>query len=205
MKVVGQFRDLDDPNSFVWLRSFPDMQTRVRALQAFYGGPVWKEHRAAANATMIDSSNVLLLRPAPSGWGFSVDGNERPARGATRRSTAIVVAVVYHLETAAKDEVPDFFERTLKPVVAEAGASVLGSYATEPSANNFPALPVREGEPVFVWFSGFSSAVAYERHLAALARSRRWRDAASGPLAGFLSRPPEVLRLSPTARSLLRA
>ncbi len=35
MKVIGQFRDLDDPNGFVWLRGFPDMAARTRSLAAF--------------------------------------------------------------------------------------------------------------------------------------------------------------------------
>ena len=39
------------------------MRARRRALEAFSGGLVWKEHASAANATMIDSDNVLLLRP----------------------------------------------------------------------------------------------------------------------------------------------
>src|SRR3712207_1439560 len=60
MSVVGQFRDLDDPDRFVWLRGFPDMSTRAEALDAFYGGPVWAKYRDAANATMTGSDNVLL-------------------------------------------------------------------------------------------------------------------------------------------------
>src|SRR6516225_3998362 len=64
MALVGQFRDADDPDRFVWLRGFPDMKTRAEALGRFYYGPVWKKHSAEANATMIDSDNVLLLRPA---------------------------------------------------------------------------------------------------------------------------------------------
>src|SRR5882672_7456480 len=64
MKVIGQFRDLDDPNRFVWLRGFRGMPSRAQVLKDFYGGPVWKAHREAASATMIDSDNVLLLHPA---------------------------------------------------------------------------------------------------------------------------------------------
>ena len=64
MRILGQFRDLDRPDFFVWLRGFADMSGRTSALGAFYHGPVWAKHRAAANATMIDSDNVLLLRPA---------------------------------------------------------------------------------------------------------------------------------------------
>lgn len=63
MWVLGQFRDLDRPDRFVWLRGFADMETRREALTAFYSGPVWKEHGPAANDTMIDSDDVLLLEP----------------------------------------------------------------------------------------------------------------------------------------------
>ena len=63
MKVVGTFRDLDRSDRFVWIRGFADMPSRAEGLTAFYGGPVWQRHRDAANATMIDSDNVLLLPP----------------------------------------------------------------------------------------------------------------------------------------------
>src|ERR1700685_430705 len=59
--VIATFRDLDDPDRFVSLRRFADMAARVDALGAFYGGPAWQAHRSAANATMVDSDNVLLL------------------------------------------------------------------------------------------------------------------------------------------------
>jgi len=62
---------------------------------------------------------------------------------------------------------------------------------------------VREGENVFVWFSHFNDPVAYELHLDALARSRRWRGEISEELARRLKRTPEILKLSPTARSPL--
>ena len=59
MRIIGQFRDLDDPDRFVWLRGFADMEARTRALEAFYGGPVWKEHGPAANATMVDHTDEI--------------------------------------------------------------------------------------------------------------------------------------------------
>ncbi|HEY9023420.1 MAG TPA: NIPSNAP family protein, partial [Burkholderiaceae bacterium] len=63
MRILGTFHDLDDPDRFVWIRGFPDMASRAESLAAFYGGPAWKAHRDAANATMVDSDNVFLLRP----------------------------------------------------------------------------------------------------------------------------------------------
>src|SRR5687767_8691250 len=50
MRVLGTFRDIDDPDRFVWLRGFDGMASRGEALPAFYGGPVWERHRDAANA-----------------------------------------------------------------------------------------------------------------------------------------------------------
>jgi len=41
MCILGQFRDLDDPDCFVWMRGFADMETRKGALESFYRGPVW--------------------------------------------------------------------------------------------------------------------------------------------------------------------
>src|SRR3989442_14099753 len=35
IKVIGQFRDVDDPDRFVWLRGFRDVASRAKALQDF--------------------------------------------------------------------------------------------------------------------------------------------------------------------------
>jgi len=51
MTIIGQFRDLNNPDRFVWLRGFRDMPSRGRALSDFYGGPVWKAHSATGRAT----------------------------------------------------------------------------------------------------------------------------------------------------------
>src|SRR5262249_14318524 len=64
MRILGVFHDLDRPDRFVWLRGFPDMATRKAALTRFYfESDVWRTYGPAANATMVDVSDVLLLRP----------------------------------------------------------------------------------------------------------------------------------------------
>src|SRR5438477_2798598 len=63
MRVLGTFTDLDHPDRFVWWRGFESLTARAPALAAFYGGPVWAAHREEANATMVDSDDVLLLQP----------------------------------------------------------------------------------------------------------------------------------------------
>ena len=203
MKLIGQFRHLDDPNRFVWLRGFRDMSLRAQALKDFYGGPVWKAHREAANATMIDSDNVLLLCPAKPTSGFWFGNKERPRAGANEARSELIVVTIYYFDAPVDAGFVEFFEKTVKPVVADAGASVLAYFVTEHSENTFPALPVREGENVFVWFARFNDAAAYERHIAALTQYPYRRDQISKELARRLKREPEILKLSPAARSLL--
>jgi hypothetical protein len=139
MSVIGQFRDLDRPDRFVWLRGFPSMDERRASLGAFYAGPVWKTHSAAANATMLDTDDVLLLRPATPDSAFRLDGS-------TRGGDGFVTATI----SPAEDE------------GADRGGTLLGCFVSEPSENTFPALPVREGENVVVRFSGYPDRAALE-------------------------------------------
>jgi len=83
------------------------------------------------------------------------------------------------------------------------GSTWLICFATEHSENTFPALPVREGENVFLWFARFNDPAEYERHVAALTQYPRRRDQIPKELARRLKREPEILKLSPTTRSLL--
>ena len=200
--VIGQFRDLDDANRFVWLRGFRDMASRASALEGFYGGPVWNAHRDIANATMIDSDNVLLLRPARPGSEFQIR-NDRPQVGAKDNGKDLIVATIYYFNAPVTDDFIEFFEGAIKPELTKAGASILAYFVTEHSANTFPRLPVREGENVFVWFSSFRVEASYVEHQAGLSKSQRWLGEVSRTLKRWLKGNPEVLKLSPTERSRL--
>jgi quinol monooxygenase YgiN len=197
--LFGQFRDLDDPDRVVWLRGFRDMPARAEALTAFYGGPVWRTHRDAANVCIVDSDDVLLLRPADGG-GIVPE----PRATASDVADGIVVVAVCYFDAPVDADFLAFFQQRILPVLRDTGAIVRAGLVTEASPNNF-RLPVREGEHVFVWWAGFADLAAYERHATALAESSDWRDAMAGELRRRLIAPPEILRLTPTPRSRLRA
>lgn len=202
--IIGQFRNLDDPNKFVWIRGFPTMEDRAKGLGAFYGGSAWKSRRNDANATIIDNDNVLLLRPTRPGSAFALSDAPRLPPNTVQAGPGLVVATIYHIDpTDAKErEFVDFFEQTVTPLVAAAGAPVIASFIPERSANNFPGLPVRDGEHVFVWFARFSNVAAYDRFRRMLAETPRWRDSVGVELSSKV-REPFTLRLSPTGRSRL--
>lgn len=119
MQLLGTFRDARRDDRFVWLRAFPDMDARKQSLTDFYEGPVWQKHRNAANATMLDSDNVLLLRPTVSVNAHRV----RPP----------LLALTY-LNGAAPD----------LAAIERNGGTIVASFETDPSPNTFPRLPVRE-------------------------------------------------------------
>ena len=196
--IVGQFRDLDDPDRFVWIRGFASMPARAAALASFYGGPVWKQHAAAANATMIDSDNVLLLRPASARAGFPAPAAPRPAAGqpATATPPSCLLVTIYYRDRPFGPAFTSFFEREARPLLAAAGAAPLAWFQTEYAENTFPALPVRTGEHVFAWFARFTSPDHLSAHL---------RGPVPSPaLEGMITGEPQRLRLAPTGRSLLR-
>jgi hypothetical protein len=178
MDVIGTFRDEADADRFVWLRGFSDMEARAKSLAAFYGGPIWKAHRNAANDTMVDSDNVLLLKPAWDGSGFA--SGARAPIGATVLPDGVVAADICRFDAPVSD---GFIQSFRTFAVRRLGAQFLGAFVTEASANTFPALPVREGENVFVRFR----------------RSANIAMPADPPATSI-----ETLRLQPTARSKLR-
>ncbi|MER8439695.1 NIPSNAP family protein [Mesorhizobium sp. M1312] len=208
MTIIGQFRDLDRPDIFVWMRGFDGMVARKDALAAFYGGPVWAAYRDAANATMISSDDVLLLKPAWPGAGFDLSnsqraalpGHEKPSR--YNRLSDIVVIKIHHLRPGAEADFVNRFETDAIPVLAALGARPLAAFVTEHAENSFPRLPVRSGENVFISLTAFDSADAHARHEAALARSPEWQ-AFEREAQSRLARSTETLRLSPTLQSLL--
>ncbi|MFN9471601.1 NIPSNAP family protein [Acidovorax sp.] len=200
MRVIGQFRDLDRPDLFVWLRGFAGMAARKQALEAFYGGPVWAAHRDAANATMVDSDNVLLLQPA---WPGAADGLpvDRAAPGASGAAPGLLDATVFHLREPATPALLDYCRERMGPTLRAGGARHTAWYASDASPNTFPRLPVREGEHVLLGLALFDGTNALD----AFAQSGAWQREVAQGLAPWLSRAPEAHRLQPTARSALHA
>jgi hypothetical protein len=182
MRILGQFRDLANPDRFVWVRDFPDMEARTRALEGFYSGPVWKEHSPVANATMIDHTNVLLLRPAGPEFGFRFDPGLRPPPDAADIAGGVVVATISHLAVPASPAIVASLCEENEP------ATLLARLVTEPARNPVARLPVREDVNVFVTFTSYPSANDYR----------------PSTVTSSIVSHREHLLLEPTRRSFLR-
>ena len=60
MKIVGPLLDVENPNKFVFLRSFPSLEERDRMKDDFYEGPLWKNELEAIAMPLLDSYDVIL-------------------------------------------------------------------------------------------------------------------------------------------------
>lgn len=143
MTVIGHYRDLDRPDTFVWLRGFTRVEDRGEALEAFYRrDPRWLENKAAANATLVDNDNVLLLKPARHGAGFDL---------ATASGDESIVGIAVRMLDGPVDD----------PTLAalESGCVYL---ETDSTPNAFPALPVRD-EWALVAVKSFASVDDLDR------------------------------------------
>jgi NIPSNAP len=174
MHVVGQFRDVDRPDRFVWLRGFPDMAARLDGLTRFYlESEAWARHRGAANATMIDSDDVLLLRPAPDTPDLCSDLVRRPEAGGAAAPGRVYAIDIHHPGDGADDA-----------GLGTSGGEVVAVLRSEHAPNNFPRLPIREDADVLVVVSRF--------------------DSREQPRAGAAGGGAQRLVLEPTSRSALR-
>jgi hypothetical protein len=202
MHIVGQFRDLDDPDRFVWMRGFTGMPARADGLNAFYNGPIWREHAAAANKTMVDSDNALLLRPLDLGDDYPRPDSPRPPLGTTGIAGSVIAGAVYH-RASPDDGFVDVFRDHVVPALIAGGAEPVATFETLVAENNFPGLPLRD-EVVLVWFARFDDDAAYDDHRRRLAASAAWQQKVVPEIRRRSVKPPQELRLRPTARSQFR-
>lgn len=207
MHVLGQFEVVDTPDRFVWIRGFEDMGARLRGLSGFYGGPFWQARRSEANAMILDSDNVHLLRPLGLSAGLvgalSLEDRAAEPPGVTSPDAGIVAVDFYRAEPGALERLVALFDLRAWPALVAQGHRMLGHFVAELAPNDYPRLPVVQDPDLLVVLSAYRDSA----HYAALRAG--WED---DPLRTILPGEPRAplaagvttLRLRPTARSLIR-
>jgi hypothetical protein len=61
MKILGPFLSLEDPDTFFFMRGFPDRASREPMKQKFYEGPLWKQEIEQIPMPMLDKYDVVLV------------------------------------------------------------------------------------------------------------------------------------------------
>lgn|SRR5262245_45285565 len=61
MKIPGPFLAVDDPDTFFFMRGFPDLASRDPMKAKFYEGELWKRELEAVLMSMLDKYDVVLV------------------------------------------------------------------------------------------------------------------------------------------------
>jgi hypothetical protein len=195
--IFGSFLERGNAKGFVWIRGFHDMPARATVNQAFYAGPLWKEHSRTMNERLIDHRNVLLLQPLAPGRGIAVLPAVDPVREAGG-ARGLVIAQILPLPAGRVDAFAAQAEPTFTGY-RSAGAREAAVLVTLDAPDNFPSLPFRTDGPFLVWLG----VVEDERMLQSL-EPLAARAAAAWATAGLLRGAPELVVLEPSNRSRLR-
>lgn len=199
MQVLGTFRDLDSPDRFTWLRGFSSFVERAPALQAFYTGSDWLAYRGQANPLLEDNDNVLLLKPASPRLG----SRKRAVPATAGSDRGVLVVTIHYLWKDPSEGFTHFFESELAPALARHGLDVQGAFVPERTPNDFPRLPVRQHENVFVWFAYVPDTNAHASAWKALEENPEWSASLKAALGNHEERARQVLRLAPTSASAI--
>ena len=64
MKILGPWLSIEDPDTFFFMRGFPDLESREPMKTKFYEGRLWKEELEQVLMPLIEKYDVVLVDDA---------------------------------------------------------------------------------------------------------------------------------------------
>ena len=61
MKILGPWLSIEDPDTFFFMRGFPDLASREPMKAKFYEGTLWKQELEQVLMPMIERYDVVLV------------------------------------------------------------------------------------------------------------------------------------------------
>lgn len=61
MKILGPFLSVEDPDTFFFMRGFPDLASREPMKAKFYEGELWKRELESVLMPMLEKYEVVLV------------------------------------------------------------------------------------------------------------------------------------------------
>jgi hypothetical protein len=196
--VFGEFFERKNPSGFTWIRGFHSTDDRAIDNAIFYYGPVWKEYRAVVNNLLVNTDNVLLLRPLTPEQTISILPAVDPVLE-PKGAEGVVVAQIFQVKPDSVDAFVQLAEASFAAYRA-AGAREAGVLVTLDVPNNFSQLPVRTDGPFLVWLGILKDNQVLETQFNPVAV----RTLRSLSATGLLKSGPETVILDPSRRSRLR-
>lgn len=64
MKILGPFPSIEDPDTFFFMRGFPDLPSREPMKAKFYEGQLWKSELEHVLLPMLEKFEVVVVEDA---------------------------------------------------------------------------------------------------------------------------------------------
>lgn len=64
MKLLGPFLSVEDPDTFFFMRGFPDLPSREPMKAKFYEGKLWKSELESVLLPMLEKFEVVVVEDA---------------------------------------------------------------------------------------------------------------------------------------------
>ena len=61
MRIAGPFLSVEDPDTFFFMRGFPDIERRETMKAGFYEGDLWKEELEEVLMPMLENYDVVVV------------------------------------------------------------------------------------------------------------------------------------------------
>ena len=159
--TLGQFQIKGVNDRFVWLRGFTDMSIRVKFLNDFYINSLsWKEFGSGANAMMINSDNVYLLRPLTKGKN-AAEQSETINSNFLQTDKGITV-IDFYICNSTLDKTIDLFNTSYLPFLKTLNIEDISLWVSEMTENDFPRLPVFQDKNLLVTISNYKNEKEYQ-------------------------------------------
>ena len=158
--VLGQFRVKGADDNFFWIRGFHDMASRNKALNDFYYGPVWKEHKNVPNSMLANNDNVHLLKPL-----YNIDNARDSLTGFNSNwfgKPKGIAVVDFYIANQKLDKLIDFFSSKYIPLLKSSGVEDISFWISELMPNDFTPLPVFQDKNLLVSISFYKDELDYQ-------------------------------------------
>ena len=66
MKILGPFLSVEDPDTFFFMRGFPDLRSREPMKAKFYEGELWKGELENVLMPMLETYDVVVVEDSES-------------------------------------------------------------------------------------------------------------------------------------------
>lgn len=147
--TLGQYRVKGADDNFFWIRGFKDMAARHKFLNDFYfGSPVWKRHKNAANSMLLNNDNVHLLKPLNLKDG-AADAEQNFNTNWFGQEKGVAV-VDFYTSNTKREKLVEFVKKKYAAILNNSKIENTSFWTSETALNEFPALPVFQDKNLLV-------------------------------------------------------